>query len=104
MARLLLSFMMQKWFQGLQLIFNDAFTLIAYFLHPHAVASLFNVGAQELTNVYIGEDCWQEARAVKLEEQLLNENNTNGRLQLLNDFIFSRSNLNQPDHRRIAFA
>jgi AraC-like DNA-binding protein len=87
-----------------ELIFNEAFTLIAYFLRPHAMISLFDLEAQELTNGYIDEDNWKEARAIDLEEQLLNEKDSSGRLQLLNDFIFSRSRLNQLDLRKINFA
>jgi len=87
-----------------RLVFNDAFTMIAYFLHPHALLSLFKLEAQELADIYIGEDNWLEASAVRLEARLLNEKDTNGRLQLLNDFIFARSRSNQPDRRKVAFA
>lgn len=66
-----------------ELSITDDFTLIAYFLYPNALTSLFGIDASELT------DRSTELTFLKynLQEQLLNTPALNLRLDLLNNFI-----------------
>src|SRR5690349_13642532 len=36
-----------------ELIFNSSFMLIAYFLYPHSIGSLFKIKASDLTNDFL---------------------------------------------------
>ena len=70
-----------------ELLIKEDFTLIAYFLFPAALMSLFNISAGELTDRSIELNFFKHARSYNLEEQLLNTNMLNYRLELLNNFI-----------------
>ncbi len=70
-----------------QLFITGEFTLIAYFLTPNALLSLFGIHANELTdkpielNLILGNSI--------LQEQLLNAKTLNNRLSLLDDFLMT---------------
>jgi AraC-like DNA-binding protein len=87
-----------------ELLFNEPFTLIAYFLHPHTLKSLFDIKAGELTDDDIDLNYLKKAKEINLREQLLNEQNLESRLRLLNDFILKLSNESVFDYSKIAFA
>jgi AraC-like DNA-binding protein len=67
-------------------ITND-FTLIAYFLYPNALTSLFGINASELTDGSMELPFLKQAKVYNLQEQLLNTPMLNLRLDLLNNFI-----------------
>jgi AraC-like DNA-binding protein len=88
-----------------ELSFTGNFTLIAYFLLPHALKTLFGMYAGELTDGYIDLHTIKQARETNLQEQLLNAATLHDRLQLIDDFLLKRSSglHNTPD-KRIIFA
>jgi AraC-like DNA-binding protein len=65
---------------------ND-FTLIAYFLYPNALTSLFGIDANELTDKSLELTFLKQAKTYSLQEQLLNTPTLQFRLELLNNFI-----------------
>ncbi len=71
------------------LLINNDFTLIAYFLKPFSLFSLFGISAKELTDYPIDLNLLHQAKANELKEQLLNATDTNGMLTLLDNYIFS---------------
>lgn len=71
------------------LLINNDFTLIAYFLKPFSLFSLFGVSAKELTDYPIDLNLLHQAQANELKEQLLNAETTNEMLTLLDNYIFS---------------
>ena len=87
-----------------ELLFNESFTLIAYFLRPHALKSLFGINACELTDGNIDLNYLKSAREINLQEQLLNEQQLDVRLKMMNDYIFELSVSNIFDYAKIAFA
>jgi len=70
-----------------ELSIKSDFTLIAYFLFPGALISLFNISAGELTDGSIELNFLKQARTYNLQEQLLNTAMLHYRLDLLNNFI-----------------
>ncbi|WP_017257776.1 helix-turn-helix domain-containing protein [Pedobacter arcticus] len=74
-----------------RLIINDNFTLVAYFLKPHALVSLFGISAQELTNNPIDLNLLSHCKTANIQEQLLNATSTTQMLALLNDYLFNLS-------------
>jgi len=87
-----------------ELIFDEPFTLIAYFLHPHALKSLFGMNAGELTDRRIDLNTFRVAREISLQERLLNEPQLADRLEFINDFIAKVSASNIVDCSKILFA
>src|SRR5205085_9638124 len=87
-----------------ELLVDEPFTLIAYFLHPHTLKSLFGLDASELTNGSIDLNYLAVAREMNLQEQLLNEQNLEARFKLINDFILKVSASNIFDYSKILFA
>lgn len=71
------------------LTINDNFTLIAYFLKPHSLVSLFDVSAQELTDNPIDLNLLPHCKAAKIQEQLLNAASPAQKIALLDDYLFS---------------
>jgi AraC-like DNA-binding protein len=71
------------------LTITDDFTLIAYFLKPFALYSLFGVSAKELTDQPIDLNLLSHEKANGLREQLLNAETTDKMLSLLDSYIFS---------------
>jgi len=70
-----------------ELSIKGDFTLIAYFLFPDALISLFNIRAGELTDGSVELNFFKQVRSYNLQEQLLNTTMLNYRLDLLNNFI-----------------
>lgn len=68
---------------------NDNFTLIAYFLKPHALISLFGISAQELTDNPIDLNLLSHCKPTNIQEQLLNTPSTTQMLALLDDYLLS---------------
>lgn len=67
--------------------FDTGFTMIAYFMHPHSLTSLFGIDAAELTDHHLDLNELKTTKRVRLQEQLLNETALAGRLRLMNQFI-----------------
>lgn len=87
-----------------QLSFGGPVTLIAYFLHPHALKALFGIDANELTNCSIDLNNLKPVKESNLQEQLLNEPTLNGRLMLMNNLILKLASANQIDTAKLTFA
>ena len=87
-----------------ELSFTGNFTLIAYFLHPHALKTLFEINAGELTNGCIDLHTIKQAREINLQEQLLNAATLHERLRLIDDFILQLSGLHNTPDKKIIFA
>ncbi|MGO4293268.1 helix-turn-helix domain-containing protein [Chitinophaga sp. RAB17] len=62
-------------------------TVIAYFLYPHILKTLFAADAKELTDSSIDLSLTKTARDMSLKEQLLNAPNLHTRLQLLDSYV-----------------
>jgi AraC-like DNA-binding protein len=62
-------------------------TLIAYFLYPHALKTLFRFDANELTGLGIDLNLLSPAREMNIQEQLLNAASLDIRLQIMNQYI-----------------
>ena len=79
-----------------QLLLHGEFMLIAYFLAPHSLISLFGLQANELTdspidlNLILGNSL--------LQEQLLNSNTVNEKILLLDNYILSLITKNSKDN------
>jgi AraC-like DNA-binding protein len=86
-----------------ELIFNSSFLLIAYFLYPHSLTSLFNIKASELTNDFMSLANIRQAKAINLNEQLLNESTLNGRMHLINQFIVDLAKKSTVDNSKTIF-
>ena len=70
-----------------ELSITDDFNLIAYFLYPNALTSLFCIDANELTDKSLELAFFNQAKTYSLQEKLLNTPGLNSRLDLLNNFI-----------------
>lgn len=86
-----------------ELIFNSSFVFIAYFLYPHSLSSLFKIKASELTNDFLSLTNIKQAKAINLNEQLLNEQTLNGRLNLINQFIVQLARESTADNAKTIF-
>src|ERR1044072_6928666 len=69
---------------------NDNFTLIAYFLKPYSLVSLFGISANELTDTPIDLNLRSHCKTANIQEQLLNATSTTEMLELLDDYVFNR--------------
>lgn len=83
---------------------NNNFTLIAYFLKPFSLFSLFGVSAKELTDYPIDLNLLHQAKANELKEQLLNATTTREMLSLLDNYIFSLITKSKSETRLLKFA
>ena len=84
------------------LLVKENFTLIAYFLKPYSLLSLFGISAQELTDTPVDFNLLSKDRW--LQEQLLNAPTTTQLLSLLDNFIYSLIRENKSDERLIRYA
>jgi hypothetical protein len=66
---------------------EDNFTLIAYFLKPYSLISLFGISAQELTDKPV--DFNLLSKRIELQEQLLNSDTASEMILVLDNYIFS---------------
>jgi AraC-like DNA-binding protein len=87
-----------------ELSLDEPFTLIAYFLHPYSLNTLFGLNASELTNSNVDLNYLMPGGKFDLEEQLLNEQRLELRLALINDFLLNLSGSKSFDYSKIAFA
>jgi AraC-like DNA-binding protein len=87
-----------------ELSIKSDFTLIAYFLFPDTLISLFNISAGELTDGSVELNFFKQAQSYNLQEQLLNTTMLNYRLDLLNNFIKKLSDNATPTNNTTKFA
>ncbi|MEI9933848.1 MAG: DUF6597 domain-containing transcriptional factor [Ferruginibacter sp.] len=85
-----------------KLFLKNDFVLIAYFLKPWSLASLFGVSAKELTDNPVDFNLLSKNN--NLQEKLLNAKTTNQMLSLLDDFIFSKISKNNASERLVKYA
>jgi AraC-like DNA-binding protein len=79
--------------------------LIAYFIYPHQLFSLFGLYAKELTDTSIDLDTTTAARGMRLKEQLLNAPSLQQRLQLLNHYVLQLgTSVATPGNSMLAYA
>ncbi len=71
-----------------QLLIEEDFRMVAYFLKPYALGDLFNIRASELTDQPLELDLLTGKS--ELQEQLLNTTTTGQILQLIDDYLFSK--------------
>jgi len=71
------------------LTFTEDFTLIAYFLKPCSLVSLFRLTAQELTDKPIDLHLLTPQKSLHLQEKLLNAKCIEEMTMLLDNYIFS---------------
>ena len=83
---------------------NDNFTLIAYFLKPHSLISLFDISAEELTDKPIDFNMLPHCKGSNLQEQLLNAGSTTEMIELLDQFLFNLASKNKTDMRSLEYA
>ncbi|MES2779753.1 MAG: helix-turn-helix domain-containing protein [Bacteroidota bacterium] len=86
------------------LTLNDDFTLIAYFLKPFALISLFNISAQELTDNPIDLNSLSSSKTIYLQEQLLNATTPEAMIALLDNYLFKLITKTQKDVPLIKYA
>src|SRR4029078_1460501 len=79
---------------------KDNFTLIAYFLKPYSLVSLFGISPQELTDKPVDFNLVSKG----LQEQLLNSNTTSEMIIVLDKHIFSLIQKNNKDKPLIKYA
>lgn len=70
-----------------ELTLRGRFMMIAYFIYPHALKTLFGFDAKELTDLHIDLSLTQPARGMRLQEQLTETPSLPARLYLLNNYI-----------------
>ncbi|MEO7766868.1 MAG: helix-turn-helix domain-containing protein [Ferruginibacter sp.] len=71
------------------LTFREDFTLIAYFLKPYSLLSLFGITAPELTDQPIDLNLLAPQKTLSFQEQLLNSNTVEEMIILMNNYILS---------------
>ena len=79
------------------LTINDNFTLIAYFLKPHSLVSLFRLSAEELTDNPVDLNLLSHCKTANIQEQLLNATSITQMLALLDNYLFSLASKNSAD-------
>lgn len=84
------------------LLIKDNFALIAYYLKPYSLVSLFGILPQELTDHPV--DFNLLLKNADLQEQLLNADTTTQMISLLDNYILSLISKNKTDERLIKFA
>jgi len=81
---------------------KENFTLIAYFLKPYSLISLFGISAQELTDKPV--DFNLLSKRTDLQEQLLNSDTASEMILVLDNYIFSLIPKNNKDKPLIKYA
>jgi len=85
-----------------QLLITGEFTLIAYFLAPHSLPSLFDIQASELTDNPI--DLTLLSKNSVLQERLLNARTLTDKLSLLDDYIITLTKKAKSGTKKIMYA
>jgi AraC-like DNA-binding protein len=87
-----------------RLTINNSFTLIAYFLKPHSLVSLFGISAEELTDNPIDLNLLSYCKSTNIQERLLNVTSTTQMLALLDDYLFKLTTKIKADIPLIKYA
>src|SRR4030095_4401221 len=69
------------------LTLKESFTLVAYFLKPHSLISLFGISAQELTDKPVDLNFISHCKTANIQEQLLNATSITQMLDLLDSYL-----------------
>jgi AraC-like DNA-binding protein len=69
------------------LTLKESFILVAYFLKPHSLVSLFGISAQELTDNPIDLNLLSHCKTANIQEQLLNTTSITQMLELLDNYL-----------------
>jgi AraC-like DNA-binding protein len=85
-----------------QLLIEEDFKMVAYFLKPYALGALFNIPASELTDQPLGLNLLTGKS--ELQEQLLNSTTTGQILQLIDNYLFSRITAIRIENKRLYYA
>jgi AraC-like DNA-binding protein len=83
---------------------SESFSLIAYFFKPHALVSLFGVGANEMTDKPVDFNLVDMLKISQLQEQLLNAGTVENMLRLIDDFILKLIINSRINNRTIIYA
>jgi AraC-like DNA-binding protein len=86
------------------LTFKEDFTLIAYFLKPFALLSLFGVVANELTDKIIDLNLISPQITTELQEKLLNAGGVCDMLNMMDNYIAKLSLNQRYDHGIVKYA
>lgn len=86
------------------LTINENFTLVAYFLKPYSLLSLFGISAKELTDRPISLNVLESSKAKNLQEELLNAKSTQTMLTLIDGYILNLIKGITTESRLIKFA
>jgi AraC-like DNA-binding protein len=86
------------------LTFKEDFTLIAYFLKPFALMSLFGVAAYELTDKIIDINLLSPQITTELQERLLNAELIGDRVTLMDNYIAKLIAMSTPDNGIVGYA
>jgi AraC-like DNA-binding protein len=82
----------------------ESFSLIAYFLQPQCLTTLFKISASELTNQPVELNLIENKKASELQDQLLNASSTQEMICLLDNFILSGFSNKHRDEERVKHA
>jgi len=85
-----------------EIVFPEDFKLVAYFLKPYALVSLFNIQANELTDRPV--DMSLLPGITDLQEQLLNAGTTARIIETIDSFLQDRISLCKGDDKRLIYA
>ncbi len=85
-----------------QLVIQDNFKLVAYFLKPHALAALFNISACELTDQPIELDLLTGTSG--LLGRLLNTASIPEILQLIDSYLFGKISAARDENKQLIYA
>lgn len=80
------------------------FILIAYFLQPHTIKTLFGIDAGELTDKCADLDNFNLVKDTGIINQLLEEHSLSRQLELLNSFIMLLANQTNHINQMVLFA
>jgi len=86
------------------LTFTEDFTLIAYFLKPYSLVSLFKLSAQELTDKPIDLNLLTPQKTLGLQEKLLNSGSIEEMTILLDNYILCLAEKSKIDRPTINYA
>ncbi len=86
------------------LTLNENFTLIAYFLKPHSIISLFGIPAFELTDKPIDINLLTPQKTIFLQDRLLNCKNIAEMISSLDNYLFDLSTASKNISEAIKYA
>ncbi len=82
----------------------EDFTLIAYFLKPHSLVTLFEVAGNELSDTHVDLDLLKRATHNDIEDQLLNCASADDMIAILNNYILGLIHKKKADASKIDIA